>query len=163
MVAIHHLASKICNASKAYHAKTCVPLSRVNENILSVLQKEGLIAGVAKGSTLGPHVDVAPTTNRTVDELHALTPVSERRLWVDMKYVNGRPVLSDFHVISKPSHRRYATVEEIKRVLNGKERRGWRYGDLLGAVTLVSTRQGIVSAPEALKLNMGGEVMAICY
>ena len=66
-------------------------------------------------------------------------------------------------MISKPSHRQYATVDQIKGVLNGRERHGWKYGDLLGAVTLISTQQGIVSAQDAIKANMGGEVMGICY
>ena len=62
MVAIHHLASKICNASKACHATTSVRMTRVNENILSILQREGFIGGVARGSTLGPHIDLTQTT-----------------------------------------------------------------------------------------------------
>ena len=89
------------------------------------------------------------------------TPVSQRRLWVQLKYYNGKPVLIDLHVISKPSQRIFATVEKLRNTISGRDRRGWKYASQLGAVTLVSTRAGIQTAPNAIASNLGGEVMLL--
>jgi small subunit ribosomal protein S8 len=51
--------------------------------------------------------------------------------------------------ISRPGLRKYASLEEMPRVLNG-----------LG-VAILSTSQGVITDKEARKLKIGGEVL--CY
>ena len=53
--------------------------------------------------------------------------------------------------ISKPGLRKYSGVETMPRVLNG-----------LG-IAILSTSKGVMTDKEALKLNIGGEVLCYVY
>ena len=53
--------------------------------------------------------------------------------------------------ISRPGLRKYASVNELPRVLNG-----------LG-VAILSTSQGVMTDKEARKLKVGGEVLCYVY
>jgi small subunit ribosomal protein S8 len=71
-------------------------------------------------------------------------------LTLQLRYVEGRtPVVSGLKRISKPGLRVYARKTEIPRVLGG-----------LG-LAILSTSRGIMTGPQARKLNLGGEVL--CY
>ncbi|MDO8583460.1 MAG: 30S ribosomal protein S8 [bacterium] len=65
-----------------------------------------------------------------------------------VKYDKRSPVLTDVLVVSKPSLRKYATASEIP----GIQRRGRH-------TIILSTNKGIMTGREALKRNMGGEVL----
>jgi small subunit ribosomal protein S8 len=71
-----------------------------------------------------------------------------RQLRAVIKYENRIPVLTDVLVISKPSLRVY---EPVKRILEIKKR-GRR-------TVIVSTSQGVMSAEEANRKGVGGEVL----
>ena len=68
-------------------------------------------------------------------------------LVVRLKYHQGQPVITKLHRVSRPGQRKYAQAQEIPMVANG-----------LG-VTVVSTRQGILSDTKARALNVGGELL----
>jgi small subunit ribosomal protein S8 len=71
-------------------------------------------------------------------------------LTMQLRYVEGKtPVVSGLKRISKPGLRVYARKTEIPRVLGG-----------LG-LAILSTSRGIMTGPQARKLNLGGEVL--CY
>lgn len=74
-----------------------------------------------------------------------------RALKVTLKYTARKPVLSDIKRVSKPSLRVYKSSKELPVVLNG-----------LG-IAIISTPQGIMSAKEAKKLKIGGEVLALVW
>lgn len=65
-----------------------------------------------------------------------------------IKYEKRDPVLTDVLVVSKPSLRKYATSKEI----SGIQRKGHH-------TIILSTNKGIMTGREALKKNMGGEVL----
>ncbi len=74
----------------------------------------------------------------------------QETLTMRLRYVEGKtPVVSGLKRISKPGLRVYARKTEIPRVLGG-----------LG-LAILSTSRGIMTGPQARKLNLGGEVL--CY
>jgi small subunit ribosomal protein S8 len=74
----------------------------------------------------------------------------QEMITLQLKYVEGRtPVVSGLKRISKPGLRVYARKTEIPRVLGG-----------LG-LAILSTSHGVMTGPQARKLNLGGEVL--CY
>jgi small subunit ribosomal protein S8 len=73
-------------------------------------------------------------------------------LIVDLKYGEGRErVISGLKRISKPGRRIYAKTDRMPRVLGG-----------LGCAIL-STSTGIVTATEAAKRGVGGEVLCFVW
>ncbi len=71
-----------------------------------------------------------------------------KNIRVYLKYdEKGIPTISGLKRVSKPSCRIYKGYEGIPKVLNG-------YG-----INIVSTSKGLVTDREAMKLNVGGEVI----
>ncbi len=68
-------------------------------------------------------------------------------------YLKGTPegetVITHLERISRPGRRRYVKKDEIPRVLNGM------------GICILSTPNGILSGKEALRIQVGGEVL--CY
>lgn len=65
-----------------------------------------------------------------------------------IKYDKRMPILTDVMVVSKPSLRRYASASDIPEI----QRKGRH-------TIIVSTNKGIMTGKEALKKNLGGEVL----
>lgn len=73
----------------------------------------------------------------------------ERKVLVaKIKYEKKNPVLTDVLVVSKPSLRKYASASEIPEI----QRRGRH-------TIILSTNIGIMTGKDALRQNMGGEVL----
>ena len=73
----------------------------------------------------------------------------ERKVLVaKIKYEKRNPVLTDVLVVSKPSLRRYTTAAQIP----GIQRKGRH-------TIILSTNKGIMTGQEAMKKNMGGEIL----
>ena len=68
-------------------------------------------------------------------------------LLVDLKYYEGQPVIKEIKRISKPGRRVYSKATSIPRVHNG-----------LG-LAILSTSKGVMSDSEAIKHNLGGEII----
>jgi len=69
-------------------------------------------------------------------------------LLAKIKYGKRVPNFTDVLVVSKPSLRRYASVSEIPGI-----RRKGRH------TIIISTSKGIMTSREALKKNIGGEIL----
>ncbi len=75
---------------------------------------------------------------------------SYRKLVIDLKYTDGRRrVISEVKRVSKPGRRIYAKKDNLPKVLGG-----------LGTA-IISTSRGLMTAREAQRLGVGGEV--ICF
>ncbi|KAJ3129288.1 Small RNA 2'-O-methyltransferase [Nowakowskiella sp. JEL0407] len=137
-----------------YLRRVAVPDSKTNRAICQILYREGFVAGLASGDIRGPFHTGFPVP---------LTPdnVSKRRLWVDLKYRDGKPVLTKMQVVSKPSRRVYATVEELKAVAAGRSYTGLLKPQEFGQATVIDTEYGILELKEALSKNVGGEVFDV--
>jgi len=68
-------------------------------------------------------------------------------LLVDLKYYEGQPVIKEIKRVSKPGRRVYSRATSIPKVLNG-----------LG-LAILSTSKGVMSDTDAIKNNLGGEII----
>ena len=72
---------------------------------------------------------------------------NKKTIFVDLKYYEGQPVIREIKRISKPGRRVYSRATSIPRVHNG-----------LG-LAILSTSKGVMSDSEAIKNNLGGEII----
>lgn len=78
-----------------------------------------------------------------------LEEVSEKegRLFLRIAYHKKEPILSDIRLVSKPGLRVYMSAKEI----------GKKKGP---SIFIISTPKGVMTSKEAIKKNLGGEVIA---
>ena len=79
----------------------------------------------------------------------AVEGTSMRKLRLRLKYSGRKSVIEGLRRVSKPGLRKYVGVDEIPRVLGG-----------LG-IAVLSTPSGLMTATQARRQNVGGEVL--CY
>lgn len=81
---------------------------------------------------------------------YELPTEAERDIKIQLRYSGKRePVVTGIRRISKPGLRVYVKSKDMPRILGG-----------LG-VAIVSTPQGVMTAAEAKRANVGGEIL--CY
>ncbi len=119
------MLTRIRNAQRAHKSSVAAPASKIRANVLEVLKREGYIRGFTRE-------DVRPG-------------VAE--LKIELKYVDGEPVIREISRISKPGRRIYSKINDLPRVDNG-----------LG-IAILSTPRGVMSDNEARAANVGGEVL----
>ena len=68
-------------------------------------------------------------------------------LIIDLKYVNRRPALTQIKRISKPGVRHYIATVNLNQLTKSK------------GLVILSTSKGIMTAPAAKKLQLGGEII----
>ena len=121
--------TRMRNAIAAKHRVVEVPASKLKKEITKILFEKGYILNY-KFENEGSH-------NQTIKialKYHPVTKIS---------------AISDIKRVSSPGLRRYVSVDELPRVLNG-----------LG-IAIISTSKGLMTDKEARTLNVGGEVL--CY
>jgi ribosomal protein S8 len=146
----HDLCARLQNGFRARHRRIAVPHTVQNLAILSILLREGFITSVTRGTTSEP----SPSAWHTA-------PEPQKRIWAELKYRDDRPVLSDMELISKPSKKIFMDVDEIKRLCSGRRA---KFVKPLGMGEIAVVRTGTkenewIEAREALRLNLGGEVV----
>jgi small subunit ribosomal protein S8 len=119
------MLTRIRNGQRARQAIVAAPASKLRANVLEVLRREGYIRGFSKD-------DIRPG-------------VSE--LKIELKYVDGEPVIREISRVSKPGRRIYSKLADLPRVYNG-----------LG-ISILSTPRGVMSDGEARVAKVGGEVL----
>lgn len=119
------MLARIRNGQRANKSSIKSPASKLRMNVLEVLKREGYIRGYSKS-------DVRPG-------------VSE--LTIELKYHEGKGVISEIKRVSTPGRRVYSGIESLQRVANG-----------LG-IAILSTPRGVMSDTEARTANVGGEVL----
>jgi small subunit ribosomal protein S8 len=119
------MLARIKNGQRAHKPVIESPASKIRANVLEVLQREGYIRGFSRQ-------EVRPG-------------VAELR--IELKYVEGEPVIREITRISKPGRRIYSKIADLPRVYNG-----------LG-IAILSTPRGVMSDNEARAANVGGEVL----
>jgi small subunit ribosomal protein S8 len=119
------MLTRIRNGQRARQAVVASPASKIRANVLEVLQREGYIRGYTRE-------DVRPG-------------VAE--LKIELKYVDGEPVIREIARVSKPGRRIYSKIADLPRVYNG-----------LG-ISILSTPHGVMSDNEARAAKLGGEVL----
>lgn len=119
------MLTRIRNGQQARKSDITVPASKLRENVLEVLKREGFIRGYERVNL-----------RKGVDSLR-----------VELKYYEGRPVISEITRVSTPGRRVYSGVKDLQKFYNG-----------LG-ISVLSTPQGVMSDHEARQANVGGEVL----
>jgi small subunit ribosomal protein S8 len=119
------MLARINNAQRAHKPTVFTPASKIRANVLEVLKREGYIRGFSRE--------------------HVRPGVEE--LKIELKYVDGEPVIREISRISKPGRRIYSKIADLPRVYNG-----------LG-IAILSTPRGVMSDSEARAAKVGGEVL----
>ena len=70
---------------------------------------------------------------------------------ITLKYLGRDSAIAHLQRLSTPGHRRYVKKEKIEKILNG-----------LG-LSILSTPKGIMTGAEAVKKNVGGELLCEIY
>ncbi len=120
--------TRIRNAAKAKHRRVDIPASNLKKAISQILLEKNFISGFA-----------------------VLEDKKQNVLRINLKYHDGKPVISGLRRVSRPGIRSYAGTKELPRVLGG-----------LG-ITIVSTSKGIMTDAQARKNNVGGEILAYVW
>jgi small subunit ribosomal protein S8 len=119
------LLTRIRNGQQARKQSVVAPASKLRGTVLEVLVREGYIRGWERYNL-----------REGIDEIR-----------VDLKYLDGEPVIKEISRVSKPGRRVYAKIKDLPKVYNG-----------LG-ISILSTPRGVMSDHEARQANVGGEVL----
>ena len=119
------MLTRIRNGQRARQAVIASPASKMRANVLEVLKREGYIRGFSRE-------DLRPG-------------VAEFK--IELKYVDGEPVIREIARVSKPGRRIYSRIADLPRNYNG-----------LG-ISILSTPRGVLSDNEARAAKVGGEVL----
>jgi small subunit ribosomal protein S8 len=119
------MLTRIRNGQQARKESIQSPASKIRANVLEVLQREGYIRGFSR-EEIRPGV---------------------AELKIELKYVDGEPVIREITRVSKPGRRIYSRVADLPRIYNG-----------LG-IAILSTPRGVMSDNEARAANIGGEIL----
>jgi small subunit ribosomal protein S8 len=130
--------TRLRNAIHADHDDVVVPASRMNQELARVLQQEGYILEFGVEPTDRPP---GARSHKTTAEFQALR--------IQLKYTEDRePVISGLKRISKPGRRQYANTDQLPRVLGGM------------GTAILTTSKGLMTANQARRERVGGEVLA---
>jgi small subunit ribosomal protein S8 len=119
------MLTRIRNGQRARHAMVTLPASKFRANVLEVLKREGYI--------------------RAFTSEYVRPGVAEIK--IELKYVDGEPVIREIARVSKPGRRIYSGIVDLPRFYNG-----------LG-IAILSTPRGVMSDNEARAAKVGGEVL----
>lgn len=125
---IADMFTRIRNASRKLLEKVDVPSSKMKIAIAEIMKKEGYIANYK-------HID----------------DYKQGVLRIQLKYVDGKPVLKGIKRVSHPGLRIYRGAKDLPRSIP-------HFG-----ICIVSTSQGIMTARQARKKNIGGEVIGYVW
>ena len=91
------MLTRIRNAQRARQSRCVAPASKLRENVLDVLKREGYIRGWRTE-------DVRPGI-RVID--------------IELKYSEGEPAIKEITRVSKPGRRVYSKIKELQRYYSG--------------------------------------------
>ena len=123
------MLTRIRNGQTTNKKVVDAPASRFRKNVLEVLKREGFIRNFEE-KEMSPGINFFE---------------------IELKYYNGKPVISEIKRVSKPGRRVYSSIKNLQKTYNG-----------LG-VSILSTPRGVMSDNEAREANVGGEVLCTIY
>ncbi|KAF5238623.1 hypothetical protein FANTH_10262 [Fusarium anthophilum] len=153
---IANMCSHLQNASKARLGITSVKNCKYNLQLALALHRSGFFSTIYRS---GPH---PPTLEQMVSEPPVQVTnanVATMRLWLGLKYWDGKPVLAKANAISTPKRLMTANIAELARLARGfptKVDGGVVPGLNLGECMFVSTSKGMLEVREALAKKQGG-------
>ena len=123
------MITRIRNGQTTNKKVVDAPASRFRKNVLEVLKREGFIRNFEE-KEMRPGINFFE---------------------IELKYYNGKPVISEIKRVSKPGRRVYSSIKNLQKTYNG-----------LG-ISILSTPRGVMSDNEAREANVGGEVLCTIY
>ena len=136
---IADMLARVRNANRALHDRVEMPTSRVKEEIARLLKQEGYITDY--------RVVSAEEWNRGRDKKELR---SFGTLVVELKYGPSRErIITDIKRVSRPGRRVYTGSGNLPRVMGGM------------GVAIMSTSRGMLTARDAAREGIGGEV--VCH
>ena len=123
------MLTRIRNGQTTNKKVVDTPASRFRKNVLEVLKREGFIRNFEE-KQMRPGINFFE---------------------IELKYYNGKPVISEIKRVSKPGRRVYSSIKNLQKTYNG-----------LG-ISILSTPRGVMSDNEAREANVGGEVLCTIY
>ncbi|MEK7600795.1 MAG: 30S ribosomal protein S8 [Patescibacteria group bacterium] len=126
---ISDMITRIRNALAVRAKHVLVPASRMKMGIARVLQEVGYLESIERRTK-----KVRATEHEYIDLVFAHD-------------ADGRPMINDMRLMSKPSRHLYVKARELRPIQSG-------FG-----VAVLSTPQGIVSSRTARKEGVGGQVL----
>ncbi len=128
---ISDFLTRIRNAVKAGHKVVEAPGSKIKQEITKILHDQGYILAYKFDTDERGHATI-----KIALKYHAQTKTN---------------AIKGLKRVSRPGLRRYVSVDEMPRVLNG-----------LG-IAIVSTSKGVMTDKAAREQNVGGEVLCYIY
>ncbi|MDA0782693.1 MAG: 30S ribosomal protein S8 [Rickettsiales bacterium] len=119
------MITRIRNGQQARLYTVTSPFSKERQAVADVLKREGYIRDFQK---------IELDNNKA-------------ELKIELKYLDGEPVIKMIKKVSKPGRRVYSKIAELQKIFNG-----------LG-ISIISTPKGVLSDHEARQHNVGGEVL----
>lgn len=151
----HRMCSQLRNASQLMLHHTRLPYTNYSLAITSLLLRHGLLSSV----TLGDHAKPDPTVFNKAE-------MKDRKIWVNLKYRGGDPVMRRLDLVSKPSQRVFVTKKELGLILTGRRAKnisGLGVGEILVIKTdPTDVRKGrdvYMDGWEAWRCGEGGEIV----
>ncbi len=123
------MLTRIRNGQTTNKKVVDAPASSFRKNVLEVLKREGFIRNFEEK-------EIKPGINF---------------FEIELKYYNGKPVITEIKRVSKPGRRVYSSIKNLQKTYNG-----------LG-ISILSTPRGVMSDNEAREANVGGEVLCTIY
>ena len=123
------MLTRIRNGQTTNKKVVDAPASRFRKNVLEVLKREGFIRNFEE-KEMSPGINFFE---------------------IELKYYNGKPVISEIKRVSKPGRRVYSSIKNLQKTYNG-----------LG-ISILSTPRGVMSDNEAREANVGGEILCTIY
>src|SRR5215213_5100359 len=108
------MLTRIRNGQRARQAVVAAPASNFRANVLDVLKREGYIRGFTR-EQVRPGI---------------------AQLKIELKYVDGEPVIREIARVSKPGRRVYSNIADLPRIYNGT------------GTTVMSTLPGLLSVQD---------------
>ena len=123
------MLTRIRNGQTTNKKVVDAPASRFRKNVLEVLKREGFIRNFEE-KEMRPGINFFE---------------------IELKYYNGKPVISEIKRVSKPGRRVYSSIKNLQKTYNGS------------GISILSTPRGVMSDNEAREANVGGEVLCTIY
>jgi len=107
------------------------------------------------------HQNASALAEAPKDRALALPPrnPAQRRIWLDLKYMSNEPVIGWAKMVSKPTRRIDATVQDIKKIVSGKKAGMIDGLRSPGDCMFFKTPLGVLEARECLERMVGGRAL----
>jgi len=125
----------------------------MSDPIADLLTRLRNAVAVNKKTVLVPHSKIKQAIVKILKQENYLADYqvkgksSKKELEITIKYYQRNPAITNLTRISKPGVRLYTDVKDIPRLMRGR------------GIIILSSSQGIISGRQALKNNIGGEII----